>query len=246
MASKDTYEKAYQNARGAAFIPNESLLKALDHRLIDEYVLNQNGATIDLLEAGCGDGCQFLFWKNKPLTTFIEAFDWSEAGIEIAKEKPENCEIKFSVQEAASFSYPQQFDLILDSHLLHCLTEASEREAYIHQVYDHLKMNGLFVGETMIEHKNFVLNDVVEVAYAEKLIYYKGEAQRYLATSFEIESFLIDHGFKIEFFYIPYGLRMVPIPYREKALSSDPEVVRFIARKVDPTELPQKQFNEYE
>jgi ubiquinone/menaquinone biosynthesis C-methylase UbiE len=246
MASKDTYDKAYENARGAAFNPNESLLKALDHRLIDEYALDRQGQTLDLLEAGCGDGCQYLFWKNKPLSTFIEAFDWSETGIEIAKEKAENCEIKFSIQDATSFSYPQQFDIILDSHLLHCLTETEDRSKYIKRVYDHLKLQGLFVGETMIEHKNFVLNDAVEVAYAEKVIYYKGEAQRYLASSFEIEEFLINSGFKIEFFYIPYGLRMVPIPYREKALSSDPEVVRFIARKVDPSELPQKQFNEYE
>lgn len=246
MASKETYNKAYQGSRGSSFLPNESLMKALDHRLIDQYVIDQNSATIDLLEAGCGDGCQYLFWKNRPLSNFIEAFDWSETAIEIAMEKPENDEIKFSVQSADSFHYPQQFDIILDSHLLHCLTESSEREAYLARVYDHLKLNGLFVGETMIEHKNFALNDVVEVGYAEKVIYFKGEAQRYLASSFEIENFLIQQGLKIEFFYIPYGLRIVPIPYRDKALSSDPEVVRFIARKVDPSELPEKPFNEYE
>lgn len=233
MASQETYDKAYQKTRGTAYIPNQSLLKALEHQLVDRFVLDKEGATLDLLEAGCGDGCQFLFWKNKPLSTFIEAFDWSPTAIEIAKERPENEEIKFSVQEATSFHYPQQFDLILDGHLLHCLTEVEDRLKYIQNIHQHLKLGGLFVGETMIEHKNFQLNDVVEVAYAEKVIYYKGEAQRYLADNFEIEHFLLDNGFKIEFFYIPYGLRVVPIPYRDKALSSDPEVVRFIARKLE-------------
>lgn len=233
MALKETYEKAYQQARDTAFFPNQSLLKTLDHQFIDRYILEFNGATIDLLEAGCGDGSQFLFWKNRPLSTFIEAFDWSETAIEIAKERPENSEIKFSVQTATEFSYPQQFDLILDSHLLHCLTERDDRLKYLQNVHHHLKADGLFVGETMIQHKNFTMNDVVEVAYAENVIYYKGEPQRYLGDNFEIENFLLENGFKIEFFYIPYGLRIVPIPYREKALSSDPEVVRFIARKIE-------------
>lgn len=233
MATKESYDKAYENSRSAAHQPNSSLLKTLEHRLVDVYVNERPGETFDLLEAGCGNGSQFLFWKQRPHSVFIEAFDWSNVAIEQAKERPENSEIKFSVQDAASFQYPQQFDLILDGHLLHCLTEEEQRISYIKRVYDHLKPNGLFLGETMIEHKNFLINDVVEAAYAEKIIYYKGEAQRYLADSFEIEHFLLDHGFKIEFFYIPFGLRVVPFPYRDKALSSDPEVVRFIARKVE-------------
>ena len=55
MASKETYNKVPTKARADPhFLPNESLIKALDHRLIDQYVIDQNSATIDLLEAGCG------------------------------------------------------------------------------------------------------------------------------------------------------------------------------------------------
>ena len=232
MATSETYDKAYEKSSCDAYQPNSSLLKALDHRLIEVYTSEKYNETLDILEAGCGNGCQFLFWKQKPLSTFIEAFDWSRVAIEQAQSRPENSEVKFSVQKASEFQYPQQFDLILDGHLLHCITESDERLSYLQRVYDHLKPGGLFLGETMIEHKKFAINDVVEAAYAEKIIYYKGEAQRYLADSFEVEHFLLDHGFKIEFFYIPFGLRVVPFPYREKALSSDPEIVRFIARKV--------------
>jgi SAM-dependent methyltransferase len=48
-----------------------------------------------------------------------------------------------------------QFDLMIDSHLLHCLPLAPDRASYLRFVYDHLR--GHFIGETMAHRKKIFI-----------------------------------------------------------------------------------------
>ena len=54
---------------------------------------------------------------------------------------------------------PQKFDLIVDSHLLHCLTDDPDRASYYRLVTDHLLPHGIFVSETMVHRKKIYIPD---------------------------------------------------------------------------------------
>jgi SAM-dependent methyltransferase len=53
----------------------------------------------------------------------------------------------------------QKYDLIIDSHLLHCLTEDPDRSSFYGLVSDHLTPNGIFVSETMVHRKKLFIPD---------------------------------------------------------------------------------------
>lgn len=50
-------------------------------------------------------------------------------------------------------TFASKFDLIIDSHLLHCLTEDPDRSSFYGLVSDHLSARGIFVSETMVHRK---------------------------------------------------------------------------------------------
>ncbi|MGB0452971.1 MAG: class I SAM-dependent methyltransferase [Bacteriovoracaceae bacterium] len=231
MSLKNLYNESFRNST-LEFSPSKGLLNLLEHKLALDYLSEKEGRPFDVLECGCGPGSHFAFWGQKPMGTSVNAFDWSEVVIEKVKSLEAFNEVNFDVFEADSFSYPLNFDFILDAHLFHCLIEKEQRKNYLEKIKFHLKPGGFFFSEMMISHKGLYINDNPEVSLLDDLLYYQGQAQRYVPHSLDLEKELIESGLKIEFFTIPYGLRMVPIPYREKALSGDPEVVRVIMRKV--------------
>ncbi len=55
--------------------------------------------------------------------------------------------------------FDQTFDLIVDSHLLHCLTEDPDRSSFYGLVSDHLSSRGIFVSETMVYRKKLFIPD---------------------------------------------------------------------------------------
>lgn len=52
-----------------------------------------------------------------------------------------------------------KFDLIIDSHLLHCLTEDPDRSSFYGLVSDHLTNDGILVSETMVHRKKLFVPD---------------------------------------------------------------------------------------
>lgn len=53
----------------------------------------------------------------------------------------------------------KKFDVIVDSHLLHCLTEDPDRSSFYGLVSDHLEDRGIFVSETMVHRKKLFIPD---------------------------------------------------------------------------------------
>lgn len=53
----------------------------------------------------------------------------------------------------------EKFDIIVDSHLLHCLTEDPDRSSFYGLVSDHLTSRGIFVSETMVHRKKLFIPD---------------------------------------------------------------------------------------
>jgi SAM-dependent methyltransferase len=52
-----------------------------------------------------------------------------------------------------------KYDLIVDSHLLHCLTEDPDRASYYGLISENLTSKGIFVAETMVYRKKLTIPD---------------------------------------------------------------------------------------
>ena len=99
-----------------------------------------------------------------------------------------------------------KYDLIVDSHLLHCLTSDPERFSYLQLVREHLTENGIFVAETMVHRKKLFIPDGFMFDQNNVLWQMFGEWKpvRRILDSLDLEKELNLAGFHITYFYY-YG-----------------------------------------
>ena len=87
--------------------------------------------------------------EKKVLALIKEGLTAAGYSVEAA-ESPEAARVLFRTHK---------FDLIVDSHLLHCLTEDPDRSSFYGLVADHLAPGGIFVSETMVHRKKLFIPD---------------------------------------------------------------------------------------
>jgi 2-polyprenyl-3-methyl-5-hydroxy-6-metoxy-1,4-benzoquinol methylase len=205
---------------------------------------------LHVLEIGTGTNPSFeLVQKNLQENIAYSGMDFSAAAIDFCQQNFAASKRQF-VTAAADEDWKQQgalrsqesfdpkFDIILDAHLLHCLTDEENRQLYLANVVAHLKVNGIFLLETCIASKKTAHAFDPELAPKERLnegVYQQeiGDAwitTRRLKSALEIEAELIAAGLRLVFFQIPWGLRLQLNPQRAIA-PFDPEVVHVIAQK---------------
>src|SRR5690606_2778018 len=101
---------------------------------------------------------------------------------------------------------PEKYDIIVDSHLLHCLTEDPERSSYYRLISDHLKDHGICVAETMVHRKKLYIPD--GFMFDERNVLWQMFGQctpvRRILDSLDLEEELKNAGFNIVYFYY-YG-----------------------------------------
>jgi 2-polyprenyl-3-methyl-5-hydroxy-6-metoxy-1,4-benzoquinol methylase len=104
-----------------------------------------------ILETGCGLGGMAQHFSK--FTGDISGMDISDLAIAGAKEisKLKGSSIEFGVQNLTkpNIKLDRKFDIIFDSHLLHCLTSPVERKNYLNFIKNHLNPEGVFMAETM-------------------------------------------------------------------------------------------------
>ncbi len=105
----------------------------------------------------------------------------------------------------------EKFDLVFDSHCIHCIVEPAERAWSFHNIKASLKDEGLFCAEMMIQSKRKEL-DVIE---------------RHVPHARELEEELIAAGFRLKFFSVSRNLSFEL--NTEQGLNCD--LVRMIATK---------------
>ncbi|HXH29400.1 MAG TPA: class I SAM-dependent methyltransferase [Bacteriovoracaceae bacterium] len=107
---------------------------------------------------------------------------------------------------------PEKYDLILDSHLLHCLTENPDRASYYRLICDHLTGQGIFVAETMVHRKKLQIPD--GFMFDERNVLWqmigKWTPVRRILDSLELERELSEAQFNIAYFYYYAQLGFVP------------------------------------
>jgi SAM-dependent methyltransferase len=162
-------------------------------------------APFSSLELGCG--LAYLSHHLVKKGAVVSAVDVSSMAINCARElaSSESVEIDLSVRDLTiKQEFDEQYDLIIDSHLLHCIVEDDERKQYFNNARSALKENGVFLIETMVYQPrmqipvDYFLDEDFKLS---KSIDGESVAIRRIKSTREIEEELLEAGFKIQYLY---------------------------------------------
>jgi SAM-dependent methyltransferase len=183
----------------------------------------------EVLEVGCGIGTLYLELKNDLNITNYNALDFSSVAIDEAKKKYHELPINFINADILDFKTAQKFDLIIDSHLLHCLQGRVQIQSYFEKIHSLLNVGGKFICETMIAGKSFMQGD--HDFRDDHLLFENGKIIRTILPHLELEKMILNSGLAIEYFSFPLGVKMIPYGSRNEVMVTDPDVVRFVLKK---------------
>ncbi|MHC4553217.1 MAG: class I SAM-dependent methyltransferase [Planctomycetota bacterium] len=106
----------------------------------------KGGRAVDL---GCGTG-PILRWVCERGFSGL-GLDVSKTAIAMAKEQSAGLDIRFRKADVCNLNTSRtgKFDLVVDGHCYHCITDTDDRRAYLQTACDLLKPGGVFVLMTM-------------------------------------------------------------------------------------------------
>ena len=102
-----------------------------------------------VIELGCGTG-PIVRWICERGFRGV-GIDISKTAIAMAKEQSEGLDIRFQKADVCDLGTTRfgKFDLVVDGHCYHCITDTDDRKAFLQTAYKVLKPGGLFVLMTM-------------------------------------------------------------------------------------------------
>ena len=106
---------------------------------------------VQVLILGCGTGPVACVLSQ--LGYQVSGVDVSPKAIEMAKRQAQqrNLEIQYWVADLCRESIGElKYNLIIDSHCLHCIVPEVDRTSFLHSTHRALKKGGIFLTETMI------------------------------------------------------------------------------------------------
>jgi SAM-dependent methyltransferase len=219
------------------------LINSLNPIQLQEYIVENNKSLINffsiylkiinppsalvILELGCGLGglTQYL----AELGHHVTGVDQSESAIEYADKHNQFKTVKYICQDIAEVSFDASgFDLIIDSHLLHCLVEDNQRLKLYQNILNWLKPTGHFMGEVMSLSNNLSHPDGYSLD-STGLLYENNKPIRKIFNHLSFEAELIQHHFIIKYFYYRSDLSINPYFSSGLPIQFLPKVIRFIA-----------------
>ncbi len=125
------------------------------------------------------------------------------------------------------------FDLIVDGHLFHCLTDQQMREKYLSFVAEKLKgKKGYFILECMVETDDLVFaDDFLFLDDTRILLQQIGKEAvpvRYIPKAAQVLEEVERSGLKIAKFLCPSGWKIISDGRRQTAIDGDPGVARLL------------------
>jgi SAM-dependent methyltransferase len=196
MLLKLDFDNFYKSKKDYSY--SDSLLSFFLDCLISRIESNSK-----VLDIGCGN--YSIFEDVKTIKLDVTAIDFSSVAISSSPQSS----IKYlhlSVLDHEYFSIPK-FDLIFDSHCLNCIEEI-KIDLVLENIFNSLKIGGIFASEVMVQPNG------AKVISSEKSI----------LESRDIESKLIDVGFKIVYFVISSKINF-------SVSNQNVDLLRFIAVK---------------
>lgn len=129
----------------------DSRTKVYLERTVQKYFSEPSGLTA--LDLGCGTGVSAF--QIAKLGFNVTGFDISETAIQMARQfsADQNLNVQFQVQDILDLEkQDQKYDLIYDSHCLHCIVFEKDRTQVLLGIKSILKQTGCFVLDTMVFH----------------------------------------------------------------------------------------------
>lgn len=199
MNSLELFNKIYNEEVERAY--SKSLLSFFESQVHPR--LSENPCILDL-----GAGSKSLFEDTDLLKSNITAVDFSPAAISKAILMP--CEISYIELDLSipGILEKDHYDLVFDSHCLHCITDESQRKEAFTNIYQALKPNGLFSAEMMVSPPGKTI----------KL------PNKHVVDARALEEEILGYGFKIIYFLIVRDLVF-------GSENGDCDLVRVIGRK---------------
>ncbi len=168
MNLQNTFEQYYKNHAhlSVAEMGQEATTysKGLFHYVVESknrFLPDLDWTKIRVLEVGAGRGGVGLLLAR--LGADITLMDFSSTAMGQAQSifRAEGLEVTTLVGDVThpDLALPHKFDLIIDSHLLHCLTTDPDRASYYRLVHDYLNSSGIFIVETMAHRKKLFIPD---------------------------------------------------------------------------------------
>lgn len=216
----ERYQKAYQNKSESQQHFSATLLQLIASKL-PSFLKERNN--LSCAELGCGDISYILNSDSEMISELknfrLDLYDIVDTGQRLTKRYGSQHQWTIMQQDLTKKNLPSNnYHFILDAHLLHCLTEAKERDFFLRSVYQSLKKGGVFLGEHM-----------TLTEFSEKNAWIK--SHRYIPHAHRLEEELINIGFKIQYFYLPLDTKIILDQHRTTPLKSDPDSLCFIAQK---------------
>jgi SAM-dependent methyltransferase len=245
MTLQGYYEDSYKEEKGRS--PHDLLQEELTaSKVLTNFVLEQktkflpdlDWQGLKVLELGSGRGGVGL--QLARLGANVTLVDFSQTALTQA-EKLFALEGLSVTTIAGDVTHPdlelgKKFDLIVDSHLLHCLTEDPDRSSYYGLVSEHLTSNGIFVSETMVHRKKLFIPDGFMFDERNVLwqMFGKWTPVRRILDSLDLEAEIRNTDLKIAsfFYYAQYSF----VPHRrfmEIPGEVLPASVRMVLKKED-------------
>lgn len=223
MSLQEYYEDSYRGEGGR--IPRDfkddeiHLSRGLYNYVLeckDRFLAGKDWENLKILELGSGRGGLGLLLAR--LGANVTLVDFSATAIQQAETmfQEEGFTVTTLVADVThpDVKFQNQFDIIVDSHLLHCLTDDPDRASYYGLVMDHLKPDGIFVAETMVHRKKLFIPDGFMFDQRNVLwqMFGKWTAVRRILDSLDLEQEILSTGFHITFFnyYGQFGF----VPHR--------------------------------
>lgn len=168
MNLQEYYEESYRNERGRSTKDMLHELTTYSQGLYqfvieskDRFLPNLDWSSLRILETGAGRGGVGLLLAK--LGAKITLVDFSPTALEQARRiyAQEGFDVDIIEGDVThpDVNFKDKFHIIVDSHLLHCLTEDPDRASYYRFVSDYLSPDGIFVAETMVHKKNLMIPD---------------------------------------------------------------------------------------
>lgn len=215
MSLQEYYEDSYhtERSRSASDLLHEvtTYSKGLYNFVIeskDRFLPNLDWNGLRILETGAGRGGLGLLLAR--LGAKVTLVDFSPTALAQAEKifSLEGLEVSTVVGDVThpDLALPYKFDLIVDSHLLHCLTEDPDRSSYYRLISDHLAPHGICVVETMVHRKKLFIPDGFMFDERNVLwqMFGKWTPVRRILDSLDLERELNEAQFNIIYFYY-YG-----------------------------------------
>lgn len=130
-------------------------------QLVDEiktkFLGDRDWSTLSVAELGAGMGGLSLQLARRGAK--VTVVDCSVNALDINKHLAQMSHLEMD-QVCLDVTHPEaslgkKFDLLIDSHLLHCIAQPFERASYLSFVRDHLQ--GFYLGETMVHRKKMFI-----------------------------------------------------------------------------------------